>query len=82
MHYVLGYPVKHINDFLINLGLKGIARLNPHCVRQAEPITPESLLKIASMLNVSKTSDKVFWCLFRFAFFPRKSNLVPTTKVI
>lgn len=82
MHYLLGYPVEHINDFLINLGLKGIARLNPHCVRQAAPVTPEILLKIASVLNLSKTSDKVFWCFFRFAFFlfARKSNLVPTTK--
>ena len=56
MHYLLGYPVEHINDFLINLGLKGIARLNPHCVRQAAPVTPDILLKIASVLNLSKTS--------------------------
>ena len=82
MHYLLGYQVEHINDFLINLGLKGIARSNPHSVKQAKPITPEILLNIASRLNLSKTHDKVFWCLFLFAFFlfARKSNLVPTTK--
>lgn len=82
MHFLLGYSVDHINDFLINLGLKGIARLNPHSVKQAEPITPEILLNMASKLDFSCTADKVFWFLFLFAFFlfARKSNLVPTTK--
>ena len=44
MHYLLGYSVDHINDVLINLGLKGIARLNTHSIKQAEPITPDILL--------------------------------------
>ena len=70
MHLLLGYTIEQINSFLINLNLKGIARLNPHCVKQARAITPDILL------------DCTFWCLFLFAFFlfARKSNLVPTTK--
>lgn len=34
------------------------------------------------MLDFTKPSDLVYWCLFLFAFFlfARKSNLVPTTK--
>ena len=82
MHYLLGYSVDHINDLLINLGLKGIARLNPHSVKQAEAITPYILLKMAAKLDFTCTTYKVFWCLFLFAFFlfARKSNLVPTTK--
>ena len=35
MHLLLGYSVEHINDFLLNLGIKVIARLHPYCVRQA-----------------------------------------------
>ena len=69
MHYLLGNSGDYLNDFLINLGRQGIARLNLHCVKQAEPITPEILLKFASHLNFSNTTDKVFWCLFLFAFF-------------
>ena len=82
MHYLLGYSVDHINEFLINLGLKGMSRLNPHAVKQAEPITPSILRNLASNLDLSSATDKVFWCLFLFAFFlfARKSNLVPTTK--
>ena len=79
MHHLLGYTTDHINEFLINLGLRGIARSNPHLVRKAEPITPEILLKIYSYLDVKNPVDTVYWCLFLFAFFlfARKSNLVP-----
>ena len=82
MHYLLGYTLDHINEFLINLGIKGIARMHPYCTKQAKPITPEILLKFASILDLTKPADIVFWCLFLFAFFlfSRKSNLLPTTK--
>ena len=82
MHLLLGYTIEQINSFLINLSLKGIARLNPHCVKQARAITPDILLEFSSVLNFSSHTDCTFWCLFLFAFFlfARKSNLVPTTK--
>ena len=82
MHHLLGYSVDHINDFLINLGIKCIARMNPYCIKQAKPVTPEILLQFASVMDFTNSEDVVFWCLFLFAFFlfSRKSNLVPTTK--
>lgn len=82
MHYLLGYPTNEINDFLINLGLRGIARLNPHCIKQAQAITPLMLKQFTSFLDLTNISDSVYWCLFLFAFFlfARKSNLVPTSK--
>ena len=82
MHYLLGFSVDHINDFLVNLSIRGIARLQPHCPKQAKAITPEILLKFSTLLNLSDPKDSVFWCLFLFAFFlfARKSNLVPTSK--
>ena len=82
MNVILGYSADHLNSFIINLGLKGIAREHPHCVRQAEQITPNILLEIFSVLEMSKSENVVYWCLFLFAFFlfARKSNLVPTVK--
>lgn len=81
MHLLLGYSTDNINDFIINLGLRGIARLHPHCVKQAEAITPNILIDIYTVLDMSNTQDVVYWCLFLFAYlFARKSNLVPTTK--
>ena len=82
MHYILGYSIDNINNFLLNLSLKGMARLKPHCIKQALPITPNMLLQIYSFMNMSDPNDAVYWCLFLFAFylFARKSNLVPTSK--
>ena len=82
MHHLLGYSTSNINDFLINLTLRGINRQNPHLVKQAKPITPEILLKIHGVVDFSIKSDVVFWCLFLFAFFlfARKSNLVPDSE--
>ena len=82
MHLLLGYSVEHINRFILGLSLKGIAKLNPYCRKQAEPITPALLVRLVSCLNFAKKNDIVFWCLFLFAFFllARKSNLVPTSK--
>ena len=80
MHHFLGYSTEQINKFLINLSLKGIARTQPHMVKQAAPITPEILLKMYEQMNMKKSTNVVLWCLFLFAFFlfARKSNLVPT----
>lgn len=81
MHLLLGYSVEHINKFILNLSLKGIAKMHPYCKKQAEAITPEILVKIANSMNFSNKTDLVIWCLFLFAFFllARKSNLVPTS---
>ena len=51
MHYILGYPTDNINNFLLNLSLKGIARLKPHCVQQALPITPDMLVQMYSFMD-------------------------------
>ena len=57
MHILLGYSVEHINNFIINLGLKGIARLKPYCIKQAEAITPEILKQIYGVLDLTDTQD-------------------------
>ena len=69
MHLLLGYTVDHINSFILNLSVKGIAKLKPYCVRQAAPMTPEILLHIASILDFTTSESIVYWCLFLFAFF-------------
>jgi len=82
VHQLLGYGLDNINSFILNLTLKGIKRLNPHCVKQAAPISPLILSQIYGTLDFSCSEDIVYWCLFVFAFFllARKSNLVPSSK--
>ena len=43
IHLLLGFPSEHINKFILNLSLKGIAKLNTHWIRQAEVMTPAIL---------------------------------------
>lgn len=82
MHLLLGYSLDHLNQFLVNLSLKGLTRIKQHSVKQAEAISPLILCQIHGILDFDNSDDSVFWCLFLFAFFlvARKSNLVPTRK--
>ena len=79
IHLMLGCEFPEAS-FELKLALKGIQRKNPHCPKQAAPITPLILLKIAKILDCQKPVDSVFWSLFLTAFFTlaRKSNLVKT----
>ena len=68
MHYLLGYSLDHINEFLINLGIKGIARMHPYCTKQAKPITPEILLQFTSILDLTKPAVIVFFFFGAYFF--------------
>lgn len=64
MHHILGYFTDRINDFLLNLSLKGIARLKPHCVQQALPISPDMLVQMSSFMDLSEPNGACFCLLF------------------
>jgi hypothetical protein len=78
LHLYLDDDYPKFDEFQLKLTLKGLARMNPHCPKQALPITPQILLRIFELLDISKPYDATFWCLFLHAFFLmfRKSNLV------
>ena len=63
MHYLLGFYVDHINDFLMNLSIRGIARLQPHCSKQAKAITPEILLPYLNFLTLKIVFFGVYFFL-------------------
>ena len=82
LHTFLDIPyVEYVNNFEVKLVLKGLARKNPYCSKQALPITPEILYEIYRILDLSCDKHAIFWCLFLFAFFlmARKSNFVPNS---
>jgi hypothetical protein len=47
---------KLLFSFQLNLILKGLSRLNPHCPKQASPITPDILLEFYKKLDVTEVS--------------------------
>ena len=39
LHSLVGLDTSHFSDFILSLTLRGLARLNPHTPKRAEPIT-------------------------------------------
>ena len=79
MHLLTGFTCPDLSAIDLTLALRGLMRNNPHCPKQALPITPDILLLFLQNLDLSDPSHLAHWCLFLFAFFLmlRKSNLVP-----
>lgn len=66
-----------VNNFELDTLLKGIKREKGVTVSQALPITPQILLKLRCLLDLSAPYWANFWaaCLIGFFAFLRKSNL-------
>lgn len=80
LHLLLNQPFPK-DIFFLKLTCRGLTKIKSYCPKRAEPITPELLIKIYAFLDINKSEDSAYWCLFLLAFFlmARKSNLVPDT---
>jgi hypothetical protein len=78
LHLYLSLPCTGFNDFILNLTMRGISRINPHTPNQKMPITPDILLKLFATLDLSSPLQLALWTSFLFGFYlcARKSNLV------
>ena len=78
---LLGLEVPDVNDKQIKMFTAGLKRVMAHAIKQAEPITPELLLKMSRVVNYTDQVEMVSWVgmLLGFYMFLRKSNLVPDT---
>ena len=76
-----GMSVPDMNDICIKLELRGIKNLSPHMVRQANCITPQILIKIATVVEFKDDKEMVCFVALLTGFYLllRKSNLVPET---
>lgn len=81
IHILTDNPTPQFSAIDLKLAIRGLSRLKPHAPKQALPITPDILLKLASFLDLDQPFIAVFWCMSLFAFFlmARKSNLVPNS---
>ena len=78
---LLGLQVPDVNDKQMKMFITGLKRVMPHAVKQAEPVTPELLLRISKVVNYKDQVEMVAWVgvLLGFYMFLRKSNLMPDT---
>ena len=78
-HAILGFTTPDVQEKNMQWFSQGVQRTLIHEVRQAQPITPELLLRISTVVNYTDQIEMVSWVavLLGFTLFLRKSNLVP-----
>ena len=76
---LLGLPIPNPQQKEMQMFVQGLKRVMDHEVKQAAPITPETLLKMSRVVDYTNQVDMVAWVgtLLGFTMFLRKSNLVP-----
>ena len=78
---LMGLEVPDTNDKQMKMFCTGLKRSMAHAVQQAEPVTPELLVKLSKVVNYKDVVEIIAWTVLLLGFFMflRKSNLVPDT---
>ena len=82
LHIFHGLPFAHSQDFLLQLELRGIGRLNPHVPVRAIPMTPAILLSFRSSMDAQSSLHCSIWACSLFCFFTmaRLGSILPSGK--
>ena len=78
LHIHLGYEPPALDAQKVKLTLRGVKRLLGNPRNQKLPITPDILLAIRSVMDLTDLAQRALWAAYILAFFTffRKSNLV------
>ena len=78
IHALLDLSFPSLNSVQVRLTFKGLDRSVSHVVQRAVPVTPQILVKISKVMDMSVLEDAVSWCLYLFMFylFARKSQFM------
>ena len=81
-HAILGFKTPNTQDKEMQWFIQGIQRLLVNELKQAEPITPQLLMRMSTVVKYTDHTEMVAWVavLLGFTMFMRKSNLVPESK--
>ena len=82
LHIFHNLPFPHSEDHLLQLELRGIARLNPHVPVRAIPVTPAILLTFMKTMTVEDPLHCCVWAASLFLFFTmaRLGSILPSAK--
>ena len=77
-----GLPFTHSKDFLLQLELRGIARLDPHVPVRAIPVTPSVLQSFRACMDTQDSLHCSVWAcsLFCFLTMARLGSILPSAK--
>ena len=78
---LLGLDIPDVNDKQVKMFTAGLKRIMAHAVKQAEPVTPQLLVRLSKVVNYKDQVKMVAWTglLLGFYMFLCKSNLGPDT---
>ena len=78
---LLGMPIPSPQEKEMQMFTQGLKRVLDHEVKQAEPVTPEILVRMSRVVDYTSQVDMVAWVatLIGFTMFLRKSNLAPNS---
>ncbi len=68
LHSLTDTPAPAFQAVELKLALRGLVRLNPHCPKQASPITPQIFLAVYKHFDLSNPEHAVYWALFLLLF--------------
>ena len=82
LHILHGFSYNFWEDPLLQLELKGIARLDPHVPVRAEPITPNILLTFRRHMDDKSSLHSCVWAcaLFCFYMMARLGSILPSSR--
>ena len=82
LHIFHGLPFTDSKDFLLQLELRGIARLDPHVPLRAIPVTPSILRSFLQFMDAGSSLHCSVWACSLFCFFTmaRLGSILPSGK--
>ena len=58
---LMGLELPDVNDRQLKMFTTGLKQIMPHAVKQAEPVTPELLIKLSKVVNYKDQVEMVAW---------------------
>ena len=81
LHLLAGQDITLFKSYELTIILKGLERLAKHVPSRAPPVTPDILIKLVSLVDLTNPVDVTYMSAFLCTFFllARVSNIVPRT---
>ena len=82
LHVLMNLQPPSLSNTEIKLTLMGLTKMMKRPIKQAQPLTPETMLEMFTFIDLELNKDLIMWAMIVVGFFAmlRKSNLMPDSK--